>query len=173
MVGTLASVAAPSGPHVVPAACSADIVTDYAAFLDLEAEWNETVDRAGIAHPFVRHEWVRTWWDCFGAGGRLHIVVVRAGSRIIAIAPLMREAAQMYGMPVRRIRFLQNDHTPRTDVVVAERPDESYRAIWNALVNDHDRWDVLQLSQLPRDSATRPTLSGVPCATTRPPASPR
>ena len=164
MVGTLASVAASSEPHVASGGCSVDVVTDYGAFLELEAEWNETVDRAGVVHPFLRHEWVRTWWDCFGAGARLYIVVVRAGSRIIAIAPLMRETAQMYGMPVRRIRFLQNDHTPRTDVIVAERPEESYRAIWNALVNDSDRWDVLQLSQLPRDSATRPTLSELAAA---------
>jgi CelD/BcsL family acetyltransferase involved in cellulose biosynthesis len=160
MVGALASISRPSEPQVAPDACSVDVVTDYADFLDLEADWNETVERAGILHPFLRHEWVRTWWDCFGAGARLHIVVVRAGGRIGAIAPLMREAAQMYGVPVRRIRFLQNDHTPRTDLIVAERPDDSYRAIWNALVNDPDRWDVLQLSQLPRDSPTRPTLAG-------------
>jgi len=115
MVGPLVSVARPSVPHVATSAGSVDLVTDYAAFLDLEAEWNETVDRARIPHPFLSHEWVRTWWDCFGAGGRLHIVIVRADGRIAAIAPLMRETTQMYGVPVRRIRFLQNDHTPRTD----------------------------------------------------------
>lgn len=144
--------------------CSVDVITDYAAFLDLEAEWNETVDRAGIAHPFLRHEWVRTWWDCFGAGGRLHILIVRAGEKILAIAPLMRETAQMYGVPVRRVRFLQNDHTPRTDVIIAERPDESYRAIWNALLNDPDHWDVLQLNQLPNDSGTRDHVSTLAAA---------
>lgn len=158
MVGALASPTVPSELPIAPAVCSVDVVTDYAAFLDLEPEWNEAVDRAGIAHPFLRHEWVRTWWDCFGAGARLHVLIVRAGNRITAIAPLMRESAQMYGIPVRRIRFLQNDHTPRTDFIIAERPAESYRAIWHALRNDSDRWDVLQLSQLPRDSATRPTL---------------
>jgi CelD/BcsL family acetyltransferase involved in cellulose biosynthesis len=67
----------------------------------------------------------------------------------------MRETARMYGMPARRIRFIQNDHTPRTDIIVAAQPDESYRAIWRALRAERDRWDVLQLSQLERESDTR------------------
>jgi CelD/BcsL family acetyltransferase involved in cellulose biosynthesis len=77
----------------------------------------------------------------------------------VGIAPLMREAAQMYGLPMRRIRFMANDHTPRTDVIVAGRPADVYRALWNALRNDADRWDVLQLSQLPQDSASRDAIS--------------
>jgi CelD/BcsL family acetyltransferase involved in cellulose biosynthesis len=48
-----------------------------------------------------------------------------------------------------------NDHTPRADVIVAEPGDRAYRAIWNALVDTGDRWDVLLLGQLPRDSRTR------------------
>ena len=62
------------------------------AFVALEAEWNDTVDRARIPHPFLRHEWVRTWWDSFGgpstgfarsgqASRQLHIIVVRDDRR--------------------------------------------------------------------------------------------
>ena len=140
----------------VAAAYSVDVVSDYARFVNLEAEWNETVERAGIAHPFLRHEWVRTWWDAFSTpSARLYILVVRAHGRITAIAPFMRDTAPMYGVPARRIRFIQNDHTPRTDIIVAAQPDESYRAIWRALRADRDRWDVLLLSQLERESDTR------------------
>src|SRR5687767_5219466 len=136
--------------------CTVEVVTDDAAFANLEVEWNDTVERAGIAHPFLRHEWIRTWWDAFRTpGARLYIMVVRAHGRITAIAPFMRDTSPMYGVPVRRVRFLQNDHTPRTDIIVAAQPDESYRAIWNALRADRDRWDVLLLSPLERESDTR------------------
>ena len=135
--------------------CAVDVVNDYAAFLRLEAEWNDAVERAGITHPSLRHEWVRTWWDAFStSGARLYILVVRAHGRITAIAPFMRETVPMYGVPTRRIRFIQNDHTPRTDIIVAADSAESYRAIWSALRADRDRWDVLQLSALERESAT-------------------
>ena len=151
-----------SGPG---AAWTLDVVSDDAAFVNLEAEWNDTVERAGIAHPFLRHEWVRTWWDAFATpGARLYIHVVRTHGRITAIAPFMRDTSSMYGVSVRRVRFLQNDHTPRTDIIVAAQPDESYHAIWNALRADRDHWDVLQLSQLERESNTRRIFSELAAA---------
>lgn len=140
------------------AGTTVEVISDYAAFLDMKAAWNETVERAGIAHPFLSHEWVHTWWDCFHAQRQLHIIIVRSGGRIIAIAPLMREMAWMYGVPVRRLRLLHNDHTPRTDFIISERPDEAYRAIWQSLLDLSPRWDLLQLCQLPRDSATLTVL---------------
>jgi CelD/BcsL family acetyltransferase involved in cellulose biosynthesis len=145
------------------------VVADYSAFLRLEAEWNDVVARAKVPHPFLRHEWIRTWWDSFGPSARsarsgqanreLHIIVVRDEGRIIAIAPLMRETTVAYGLPVRRLALLANDHTPRTDFVIADKPDEAYRAIWNVLLHDIDQWDVLQLTQLLRASTTVAAMS--------------
>src|SRR5262249_49852659 len=125
----------------------------------LESEWNDAVRRAAIPHPFLRHEWIRTWWDSFKTSRRLHVIVARAGGCIVAIAPLMGDSANIYGVPVRRLSLLANDHTPRADFIVTERPDESYRAIWNALREQMDRWDVLQLTQLPRSSSTLAAVS--------------
>lgn len=154
MVGTLAAVVDRPAQGIPLATYSVDVVSDEVRFLGLEDEWNDTVARAGIAHPFLRHEWLRTWWECFGAGCRLHIVIVRAGDRIVAIAPLLSESVRMYGVPIRRLRLLHNDHTPRAEFIVAERPEESHAAIWSALRQTSDHWDVLQLGQLPRRSPT-------------------
>jgi CelD/BcsL family acetyltransferase involved in cellulose biosynthesis len=138
---------------------SVHVISDAATFAGMESVWNETVNRAAVDHPFLRHEWLRTWWDCFGAGRRLHIVVVMSAGRILAIAPLMWETAWMYGVPVRRLRLLANDQTPRADVIVAERPQESYRAIWQSLLETSECWDVLQLSQMHRASPTLKALT--------------
>lgn len=140
-------------------AVAVDIVDEYSTFVGLERKWNETVDRAGLTHPFLRHEWLRTWWDSFGQDKSLNVMVVRAGTRILALAPLMLEKARMYGVPVRRIQFLHNDHTPKADVIVAEREDEVYEALWKALIHARARWDVLQLSQLPCDSPTHAQIA--------------
>ena len=134
---------------------TAEIVTDYETFVRLEPEWNDAVSRAHVPHPFLLHEWFRTWWDCFGAGRRLHVVVVRDGADVVAIAPLMTEQVHMYGLTVRKLDLLHNDHTPRVDCIAAGSPLESYGAIWDALRDANDQWDVLQLSRLPDDSPTR------------------
>jgi CelD/BcsL family acetyltransferase involved in cellulose biosynthesis len=142
-------------PVVQQNAHAVQVVSDYDTFVALEAEWNDAVERARVPHPFLRHEWVRTWWDAFRtAESRLHIQIVRANGRVTAIAPFMRDTPTMYGIPARRVRFIQNDHTPRTDVIVAEDVDASYRAIWRALREDRECWDILQLSQIERGSQT-------------------
>lgn len=148
---------APCSPFPLPrslTSTSVQTITDFDGFLALEHEWNDAVNRADIPHPFLRHEWFRTWWECFGGGRQLHVVVVRDGDRILAIAPLMIETVRMYGLPVRKIDLIHNDHTPRVDFVIAERPEHSYRAIWDALTASRDDWDVLQLSRIVRGAAT-------------------
>jgi CelD/BcsL family acetyltransferase involved in cellulose biosynthesis len=148
--------ATPAFPAVGPAV---QVISDYSSFLALETEWNDAVDRAGVPHPFLRHEWIRTWWDCFAGKRQLHIIVVREAGRITAIAPLMRESVQMYGLPIRRIDVIHNDHTPRIDFVIAGDAAAGYRAIWDALYETRDQWDLLQLSRISHDSPTRDAMA--------------
>jgi CelD/BcsL family acetyltransferase involved in cellulose biosynthesis len=145
-------------------ACTVETISDVDAFLRLEGEWNDAVDRAGVTHPFLRHEWLLTWWQCFSAGRRLHLLIVRSGPTIVAIAPLLWETARMYGVPIRRLRLMHNDHTPRADFIVASRADAAYRAIWAALRADREQWDVLQLGQLPAESPTRDAMTALAAA---------
>jgi CelD/BcsL family acetyltransferase involved in cellulose biosynthesis len=55
-----------------------ELVRDVETFAALREPWNALVERAGVAHPFLRHEWVQTWWESFGHGARLNVLVVRA-----------------------------------------------------------------------------------------------
>ena len=137
-----------------------EVISGVDRFLAMETEWNEAVERADVPHPFLRHEWFRTWWECFGAGRQLHIVVVREGNQIAAIAPLMVERVRMYGLPLRKIDLIHNDHTPRADVIVAHRDaGRAYRAVWDALTTGRESWDLLQLSRIVRESATHRAMS--------------
>jgi len=138
-----------------------ETVTDETSFLRLQSEWDDTVDRAQIHHPFLCHDWMRTWWECFGSEAHLHVIVVRAGGQIVAIAPLLFERARMYGMPVRRLRLLQNDHSPRSDFIVADYASQCYQAIWTSLFHERHNWDVLLLSQLPPETSTVEVVSGL------------
>jgi CelD/BcsL family acetyltransferase involved in cellulose biosynthesis len=148
-------VAARTVSETVPAHAEirVETVSDYQAFLDLEPVWNEVAEAAGLDHPFLEHAWVRTWWECFGAGSALRVLVVKAGDQAVAIAPLILTPCRMWGIKVRRLGFFYNAHVPRADFLIARRPTEAYCAIWNHLYQTRD-WDVLQLCQLPERSAT-------------------
>lgn len=131
-----------------------DTVSEYDALLKLEPVWNRLVDEAGIDHPFLSHEWIRTWWECFGAGKQLHVLVVKAGGEPIAIAPLMLGRNWRYGLNVRWLQLIANAHTQRSDFIVGCRADAAYRAIWKRLTADEALWDVLVMPQVPAGSAT-------------------
>jgi len=128
-----------------------ELVTDRASFLALEADWNLAVQQAGLPYPFLRHEWIRAWWECFGGDRELRIVLVRDGRGLVALAPLMLDRGKLYRVPVRRLEFLANIHTRLCDFVVTRRRAEACRALWACLLEQRD-WDVLQLRDLPEDS---------------------
>ena len=155
-MGTATQAANPAdaaAPEIrVRAAIRAETISDYQTFLDLEPEWDEAVKAAGIDHPFLEHAWVRTWWECFGADSSLHIVVVKHGDEILAIAPLISTRIRMFGIPVRRLGFFYNAHVPRTGFIIAGLPEKAYHSIWDHLLSQRGSWDLLQLCQLPEGS---------------------
>jgi CelD/BcsL family acetyltransferase involved in cellulose biosynthesis len=144
----------------VPTAIRVETISDYQAFLDLEPVWNEVAEAAGLDHPFLEHAWVRTWWECFGVGSSLRILVLKADAQTVAIAPLILTPIRMWGIKVRRLGFFYNAHVPRADFLIAQRREEAYRAIWSHLSGSHD-WDLLQLCQLPEGSETLEAIPGL------------
>src|SRR5205807_8939260 len=67
-----------------------EVITTTERLSELAGIWKRLTSEAEIEHPFLTYDWIRTWWDCFGAGAELRILLVRAGGEPIAIAPLMR-----------------------------------------------------------------------------------
>ena len=112
---------------------SVELVRDYESFVALKPVWNRLVAEAGIDHPFMRHEWIRTWWDSFEHDGTLHVVVVKEGTEPIAIAPLMLDHGRLFGLQFRRLRGIANVYTERFDIILTRRAKEASEAIWNFL----------------------------------------
>lgn len=67
---------------------SVDVVDNATGFAALREEWTDLLAASTSDCLFLTWEWLHTWWTHFGAPRRLFIVTVRAGSQLIAIAPL-------------------------------------------------------------------------------------
>jgi CelD/BcsL family acetyltransferase involved in cellulose biosynthesis len=147
-----------------------ETVSDYQSFLNLEPAWDHVLQMAGLNNPFLEHVWVRTWWESFGQGSSLHVLLVKVDDEPVAIAPLISTTISMWGIKVRRLGFFYNAHVPRADFIIARRSNEVYRAIWDHLSRDRC-WDLLQLCQIPEGSETLEELpalahkSGCPIGT--------
>jgi CelD/BcsL family acetyltransferase involved in cellulose biosynthesis len=66
-------------------------------------EWDELATRSD-APPFARPGWFQAWWGAFGRG-RLELMTVRRGGRLVGVAPLSRRRGTVLA--------LANVHSPR------------------------------------------------------------
>jgi CelD/BcsL family acetyltransferase involved in cellulose biosynthesis len=131
-----------------------EIIDTTERLAELAPTWDRLVTRAGVTHPFVTHTWMQTWWECFGAGAELMVLLIRSDGEPIAIAPFQRRTERIYGARHRCLRFLANDHSPRCDFIIAAKPVEAYASIGKFLMSESASWDVLQLCDVPADSRT-------------------
>ncbi len=131
-----------------------EVVTTYQEFLNLKPIWDALVAQANSDHPFIGHEWARAWWDAFGAGQKLNVLLVRANGHPVAIVPLMSSRRWVCGIPVRQLQFIWNVFVERCDFIVGPWPRAAYRAALTHLLNHSKEWDLLLLHQLPENSPT-------------------
>jgi len=132
--------------------------------------WNRLWETAEAPSPFVGHDWLSTWWECFGSDEGLEILLAAEpgglgsdlGSELVGVAPLMRDRVRMHGIEVERVGSAWNQHTPRLDLLLGEEPEACCEAFWEHL--EEGEWDVLQLPQLPDDSVASRVLAELAAA---------
>ena len=124
------------------------IHTDASIFGRLRSEWDSLRKRDSDQNPFLTCDWFACWWRAFGGGRTLFLVTVRRGRHLRAILPLMLERSWQYGIPLRRLSAIGNDHTPCFDLIRDGDDEELHRAVWDHLMTLQSKWDVLDLPRL-------------------------
>ncbi len=66
------------------------VCVDEAEFEALAGAWRRLYLSCAAATPFQSHAWLSSWWRSYGRPGRLRVVLVSDGDRLIAAAPLTR-----------------------------------------------------------------------------------
>ncbi len=67
-----------------------DVVDTDTGFAALRRDWTLLLPDSADRSPFLSWEYADAWWRSFGGRDRLHVVVVRDGREVLAIAPLLR-----------------------------------------------------------------------------------
>jgi CelD/BcsL family acetyltransferase involved in cellulose biosynthesis len=123
------------------------VVTTKEEFRSLEREWNALV----TAHNnilFLRHEFLFAWLESFAPDASLFVLTGRSSDgRLVAALPLIRERANIRGIPVRQLSSMSNEHSCRFDMI-AEDSESAGRSFINRIAADDD-WDVLRIGDVP------------------------
>lgn len=127
-----------------------ELVTDIKIFENLREEWNALLARSPCAGVFLRHEWLFTWWEVFGAPHRLFIMLCREkeGGELLGVLPAYRERRSALW---RTLRLLGSRHVSSDFLGMLVDPQhqgEVMKAIADRLRFQRAEWDLLDLDDL-------------------------
>lgn len=127
-------------------------VMDFDSFLSLEEEWNALLEKCQNDTIFLRHEWFRCWWEAYGAGKELLILLIKENGELLGICPFMISKDDFRGFPIKKISFIENDETPRLNIIYINGRSEIIEAIIGYLLQKVKEWNILILDRIPVDS---------------------
>ena len=126
-------------------------INDFPTFLSLKENWNSLAQKSSINSIFLRHEWIRCWWEAYGKDKELLIMLFYEGDDLKGIGPLMISKGFFRGLPVKTISFIENDETPHCGLLL----DRSYElsdivpALFSHLTSrGRGKWDILHLRKV-------------------------
>ena len=133
-------------------------VKDFVSFLSLEQEWNSLLESSHDDTIFLRHEWFKCWWQAYGNGKELSILLFREEGKLIGISPLMISRDYFRGFPINKISFIENDETPRTNIITLHKKSEIIEAMIRYLTDKAAPWNVFIFNKIPMDTDTHEIL---------------
>lgn len=148
-------------------------VTTREGFEQLAAVWNSLLVESESNTLALTWEWLIAWWDVFGEGRELYLLVVRDDEELLGIAPLSKRVRHHYNvLPFRRLEFLASGED-EADEICSEyldfilrrgREAEALNCIFDYLREHATDWDELLLTDIRADSANVSLLQSI-CAT--------
>ncbi len=104
------------------------VIQGWDEFFSLRKEWNDILDNNHISNPFIRHEWLCSWWKGYGAEKKMYIVKFSENGRTLGFAPLMRYKTKLCSFPTEALGFISN-HWTRMDFVIADKAKECMESL--------------------------------------------
>ena len=134
-----------------------DIIQTQSGLDDLKSIWNSLLTQNASHVPFLRHEYLSSWWETKGGGewqeGELFILVWRdSGKEIRGIAPFF--------LVGDRVLFLgSHEISDYLDFIAPSNLLPSFLdQVFEFLSNEFTDWKTLDLYNLPEPSPTIPLI---------------
>lgn len=144
------------GPSWVNHATQSSVIeTQFLSGIDsigLDAEkWNALTSRSETNTVFQTHQWARSWLKAFGDQYEQMFISVADPSGVVGVAPLVVRR----GLAGERVvRFLGDGKADYCDFLAAGDKPKVLEGIFGALFASRERWDVIELNNIPAESST-------------------
>jgi CelD/BcsL family acetyltransferase involved in cellulose biosynthesis len=141
-------------------------VADTRSFKSLNSQWNHLLSQSESDNIFLTWEWVFHWWQVYGKGKKLRVLVVKdPQGDIVAIAPLYLHAKTFLGgLSVNEIRFLGTGEDVSPDyldfIIRRGFESESVDTLVGHLAFENG-WDIIHLTDMLSTSITTEVIRKV------------
>lgn len=131
-------------------------------FQTLRDRWNDYLNVSLDNNVFSTWEWLSIWWKHFGKGKQLIILFIEDENEISAIAPFVRSKHRFLGIGnLKKISFAGSPDSDYNGFILKEKKIIFSELVFDYL-NKHVDWDYLELTDIPKNSATMDLLCMVP-----------
>ena len=131
-----------------------ELVNNPAALGRIKPGWDTLAQQCETKTIFQTFEWNNIWWNAFGNGNRLLVMLAEHDGKPVGIAPLMLSEQRLLGKKYRVVQFIGSDSSDYLDFIIGPHKHDVLRAILDRLVAMSRRWDVISLSNVPQSSTT-------------------
>lgn len=126
-----------------------EVVSTYEGLLRLESDWKYIFEKSQSNNPCVSWEFFSLWWKHYANDQKMLILLVKDGTDIIGIAPLMSINGNFVTLRKPIIRFLSDDTAADyMDFVILCNNKEVVRTILHFLVK-LENWGRIDLRRIP------------------------
>jgi CelD/BcsL family acetyltransferase involved in cellulose biosynthesis len=123
-----------------------------------EEGWNALAAGGQTNTIFQTYQWMSSWEKVFGGQCEPWFFSVAEPSGIIGVAPLM---VQQGLMGERIVRFLGDGKADYCDFLIKGEKHKVLEAIFHALFAARERWDVIELNNIPGESSTAELVQAI------------
>lgn len=128
----------------------AAVLKDAREFAALEKEWEDLYRNSPLATPFQSWAWLYSWWEQYGEGNELRLVVARdAAGLLVGLLPCMLERRRGLG----RLLFVGTGLTDHLDVLARAGREVEVAEACGATLRWMDGWRVADLQELRPEAA--------------------
>jgi len=129
-----------------------DEVRSYSKWVGMREEWDRLLGKSDEDDVFLTSDWLQTWWQVYGGGRRLSIIIAREQGELVGVAPLMTtKIGKIVKLSV--VEFIGTGQSDRLGSFAKEGDVRIHSALWDH-VNGMKEWDVLDLRDMREDFAS-------------------
>jgi CelD/BcsL family acetyltransferase involved in cellulose biosynthesis len=127
------------------------ILETNAELAALATQWEALQKEAPVTSVFASFEWQHAWWQAYGRGQPLRLLLATDHGTLVGILPLYIQTLPMLRYPVRLLRFVGTGGDTFPDdlgpILAAGREADVARALADAVMR-LPGWDVLLLTDM-------------------------